>query len=775
MVVNKAFFGQIVASVRGADTLDAVAEHGGPTRQRQAQIEKGDPVVLTPAVLDQLDIAAGWPRATSEVLLTPPRPPAWDVSQRLYRLEHNALGLDDTGSAVAMPPVLAVANPAALIPVIARWYGPVLIDVPSGDPAERFLMAFNLRSHRIDQHRMRRTGVDEPYAAKPVAIDPFPLARDTRSAIKLLEGIEAFTHRTSPQTQARRSTMTLQRMAVTTLFVAMTAGNSRRSGLAVLSDLSADQPDPGLLNAWREFFETTQLSSGFEHFSTEAMKMFRPLLDLKDFHIDLGLGPGDDAGMLSVESRDDVEILNPHNLNDRILFYDSTICPFVPAVVDWAYAKKHLTPLLITATTDPFLVEPGSPPLLPNTSVILLTDAAELSYPHRRPLTCARLVQPRAGSAILMPAAGPVTTRSQTQRVWLDDTTDSVLSGPTQTGARTVADFPTARQHFGTFVTANVRHISGPGPDPSIVLTDDDGRQLVVEWVRSENAGDDADYAASILDLAGIGRKDIVRPKIGRTRTRGTILTRPPGPLNLALGTIKGSDGTHRVTIDLREQYRLGVIAGDRPAVTDMIATAAAMLCTQAPQSDLAVIGVTSGSPRPWVTLADLDHTVAFAGIGIGTRDDTAIARWFDTELLQLITRRDRLLQHAGARDVTEYRSGGGIMPTLLVIIDGLAVDTGAYTALAEVFDRLDELDIRVILCGHDPVPAAEMLASRHAENWLWLPSTFTAWLPGGPPERIPELIGLTATFDNSAPCALLRSGGIIDDFDPWLMGELSR
>lgn len=174
--------------------------------------------------------------------------------------------------------------------------------------------------------------------------------------------------------------------------------------------------------------------------------------------------------------------------------------------------------------------------------------------------------------------------------------------------------------------------------------------------------------------------------------------------------------------------------------------------------------------------LADQDHTIAFAGLGIGTRDEAAIARWFDAELRDLIIDRDHQLSQAGAHDVAGYRSAGGSMPTLVVIVDGLQTGAG-YWALANVLGRIDELDMKVIVCGQEPMPAVEMLTEPYGgfEKWAWSPGsparTFTATLPGASPDTVRQLIGLGATLDNPAdptpPRPLLRTNGVTP-FKPW-------
>jgi hypothetical protein len=778
MVVNKPYFGRIVNQARGPRTQDEIAELGGPTRQRQAHIEKGDPVVLTRAVLAQIDEAFGWAPFTSEAVLTPPRLPA-ALQHRSFSCKPNALGVDQSGASVPMPPVTAITGAGEiLVPLVERWAGPVLIDIRSGAPTEQFLQGWHDRSFNIDSRRLKRAGASDPFTAAPSAIDPFPSLRSTGAVMELLRRIEIFTSVNAPAPEPIRPHTTLKRMAVTTLFISMMATKPDRSGLSVLSDLAATTPDPELLKAWLEFFESTQLSSGFEELSTEAFEVFSPLLELRDFHIDLELvstGPG----TTRVQPHDDVEVLIPAHLNDFIIFYDSTVCPYLPVIVDWAYGsrKSEITPLLITSNSRPYLAK-GIPPALASSSVIILTDDAALDRP---PLTCARLVDLREGSAVLMPPAS-VSPRAAATRVWINDAADTVSMSrhisPYNylSAAEAYASFNTVSASFGPFATAVFRRVRGPEDSgPNLILTDDSGRRLVIDWVTSADPNQDDQYATELLYIAGFGSsKSQIHTLL--TDTPGyqpARLSRTPGPLVLPLGTACGDERHTTMSVDLRNQFSFGVIAGDGTAATEMISQAAVLMCQQAPRSDLAVIGVTAGSPRPWVPLADQAHTIAFAGLGIGTRDEAALARWFDTELGQLIIDRERQLSESGAHNATEYRDAGGVIPTLVVIIDGLQTETG-YRALTNALGRIDELDMKVIVCGQEPMPAVAMLTAPNGgfERWAWSPQrAFTVTLPGVARDTKRQLIGLGASFDNPAnptpPRPLLRTNAVTP-FKPW-------
>ncbi|MFV8055076.1 hypothetical protein [Mycobacterium sp. 48b] len=777
MPVNKPFFGRIVNQARGPRTQDEIVELGGPTRQRLAQIEKGDPVVLTPAVLAQIDAAFGWAPSTSETLLTPPRPPV-DMQHRAFPV--TGLGVDQSGASVPMPPVTAITGAGhILIPLAERWAGPVLIDVCSGELIEQFLQGWHDRSFNIDHRRLKRTGLSEPFTATASAIDPFPRWRTTTSVMQVLHQIEVFTNVNSPVPEPIRPTATLKRMAVTTLFVSMMATKTERSGLSVISDLASTTPDPELLKAWNEFFESTQLSSGFEKLSTDAFEVFSHLLELRDFHIDLELVSTGPATMC-VQPHDDVEILNPAHLNDFIIFYDSTVCPYLPVIVDCAYGarKSEITPLLITANPRPYLTT-GIPPVLPNSAVAILTENAAI---HRPPLACARLVDLREGSAVLIPPTTP--PNSAATRVWITDAADTVSMSHhispyhRLTAADAYASFTTVSTSFGPFTTAEFRRVHGPEDSgPNLILTDDSTRRLVIDWVTSANPNQDDEYASQLLYIAGFGSsKDEILTLLTDTPAEElTRLSRTPGQLVLPLGTMRGETNT-TMSVDLRNQFSFGVIAGDGTAATEMISQAAVMMCQGAPRSDLAVIGVTAGSPRPWVPLADQAHTIAFPGLGIGTRDEAAIARWFDTELSQLIIDRERQLSESGAHNATEYRDAGGVMPSLVVIIDGLQTETG-YRALTKALGRIDELDMKVIVCGQDPMTAVAMLTEPYGgfEKWAWSPGSparpFTATLPGASPDTVRQLIGLGATLDHPAdpttPRPLLRTKGVTP-FKPW-------
>lgn len=808
MVVNRALFGDIVSRARGTVTKDDVDERGGPPRQKLAQIEAGDPIDLTPALLSQIDTAFEWGRRTSEIVLSPVRPPQ-DLDWMLTRdrdefgltalQRRDGLGVDDDGNVVPLPPVLAAERWSLVMPVIARWRGPVLIDLgPESAKRDEELRRWLLRTGDIDRSRWRRTGMAGPADAAAIAIDPLPEIRDSDKAQKLLErirGIISARLAGVPRPDSRLvaldnaiRTRDVRDLTPTLLFMAAQAHDKGRDGLKVLSSLGSDHPDQALLDAWPEFHQKTGLSSRLERIDPAVSKLLKPLLTLRDYHVKLALQPPQQDGDVvegPLEVRNvstDIEVLCPSQLDRTVVFFDSDTCPFLPVFVDMAYKPRAGSPLLVTVDTDNERVS-ALGRLLPNSHVVaIMPDAAlhvsafpnrqsapqPISSPRRRVDSFARLVTPRPGLTVLVPSAQQSAKGAVSQRVWLSDTGESV-SNRHEAGSREATQrfFENWRNRFGVFDTAQLDNRDG---HPNLILTDDRGRRLCLWGLSLGHDGDGPAVAAEILDAADMGTTDAMRQITTRHHDWPVTVVRPAKPLALKFGQVIRSTRQYPA-VDLRSGH--GVIAGADEATMTVLSEALTLLRSQRSTGDVTLLGATPRAARPWARILGT-HNVGFAG---GLRDGAAAAAWLDTALGEEMWRRQGLLSAAQAADAAEYRAGGGNMPTLLVIVDGLDGHDDHWITTAAINDAVmcaDQLDIRILLTGTNPEPLRQHLQARivRARSESLPQFVYRLILEGADPATVPDDLDRAHIFgpNSTRPAGYLWYPGASDPlkFEPW-------
>jgi len=808
MVVNRALFGDIVSRARGTLTKDDVDERGGPPRQKLAQIEAGDPIDLTPGLLSQIDTAFGWGRRTSEIVLSPVRPPQ-DLEWLLTRdrdefglaalQRRDGLGVDDDGNVVPLPPVLAAERWSLVMPVIARWRGPVLIDLgPESAGRDEELRRWLLRSGDVDRARWRRTGMAGPVDAAAIAIDPLPEIRDSDKAQRLLERIRgiisarrAGVRWPSPGLVALDDairTRDVRDLTPTLLFMAAQAHGKGRDGLKVLSSLGSNARDMALLDAWPAFHHKTGLSSRFEHIDPAVSKLLKPLLTLRDYHVKLALRPPQQDGDVvegPLEVRNvstDVEVLLPSQLDRTVVFFDSDTCPFLPVFIDMAYKPRAASPLLVTVDADNERVS-ALGRLLPNSHVVAITPDAALhvsafpdrraelqptSNPERRADSFARLVTPRPGLTVLVPSAQQSAKGAVSQRVWLSATGESVSNRhEADTREATQRFYQSWRDRFGVFDTAQLDNRDG---HPNLILTDDRGRRMCLWGLSLGHDGDGPAVAAEILDAAGMGTTDAMRQITTRPHDWPVTVVRPTKPLALTFGQANRSTRKYPA-VDLRAGH--GVLAGSDEATMTVLTEALILLRSRRSVNDVAVLGVTQRAARPWARIFGA-HSVGFAG---GLRDGAAAAAWLDTALGEEMWRRQGLLAAAQAADAAEYRAGGGRMPTLLVIVDGLDGDDDHWITTAALNDAVmcaDQLDIRILLTGANPEPVRQHLQSHivRARSESLPQFVFRLVLEGADPATVPGDIDRAHIFgpNSTWPAGFLWYPGADDalQFEPW-------
>lgn len=339
MVVNTVQMGQFARAARGDRSQDEIDGLGGPPRQRQALIERGDSIDLSPAVLKQLDTAYGWAAGTAESLLPHPEPPATPQT-----LPFTALGVDVSGAPVELPARLETYSARALMPVIQNWRGPVLI-APSSRTWEEETPRWPVDLGVFDQQRLRRAGIGVPTDAKPIAIDPLSQLRRYDDAITLFRRLHgAGSHLFDLDSHE------LRLAAFTLLYI---VADARRVGCDAVTALSRfaeehQHPDRESRGRWLEFYGSSGLSSRFMTPLRHLPSLFQGLTGLQDFHVDVALPATVSENSLTLERTETLAPTPASELDGSIVVYDSDLCPELPVLIDWARKNPAYPPLVIT-------------------------------------------------------------------------------------------------------------------------------------------------------------------------------------------------------------------------------------------------------------------------------------------------------------------------------------------------------------------------------------------------------------------------------------------
>lgn len=737
MALNNAAFGELVCESRGGSSQEQIAALGGPPRQRLSQIEWGDPVELTAGVTSQLDTAFRWGAGTSELRLTPVRRPV-DFPVMLEAVARaGALGctLDEL---VPLPPVLAVDEAIRMLPLAARWPGPVLIDVGGETESDRdeSLQKWIERAGTIDRERLRRVGLDGPADAEPVAVDPFGDIRSSRDAATLLERIEMFSAAAADRLIETRPRRDYRDGAATVLFIAAEAARLGCDGLSVLSGLVPRSLNMDLQSAWHSFHESTGLSNLRNHIDRGVVELLSSLLALKDFHTNIVLPEdgGQPPGTVVVDEH--VRVVTPASLENAVVFYDAKMCPFLPVLFDHAFAGKRLSPLVIASNRCPSL-RAIAPLAIPNSHLVAESERFEGAS---RAVSGAALVDYVAGSAVLVhDARGDVAS----QRIWFADALESVSNRYARDRSSTdqvVKYFRDRRSEFGTFDTVTLVNPESRDATPTMILTDENSKKLVLHWLSLGRQGSEgAAAAATILVEAGFGTEAQMEKLTEHQHVWPVTIARPTRPHQLKLGTDLGGA---EVTIDLGRGHV--VVAGDAEVTTATLTAAIKTMREELPESDIVVLGATTRAPRPWAGVVG-ERAVGFVAPGIGARDEAAVLRSLCAELTAEMRQRLLTLNYAGMLTVSQYRAQGGVMPRLLLVIDGVDGPDEHWfkaTDLIDAADMADRLDIRFLLSGTNPVPLMKWLDMR-ADYYDELPRFASkAALYGADPDAAVELIG---------------------------------
>ena len=499
MATNNVAFGELVRGARGPASQDDIDNRGGPPRQRQAGIERGDPIDLSPAVLAQLDTAFRWPPQTAAALLSDPRRP---LSVVVNHVSPDALGVDAAGNEIPVPAAVAAASFAAVVPLVQRWSGPVVID-ESVAGAHDWLAAASADSQRA----LYRVGVDEPAAGEAIAIDPIGMLHRFSHALTLASTV------TTGQCEGRPPRAELYHQALTMLFIASRAASTGVSGLEALQEFrlgDSVERSP----EWRSFLRASGLSGRYRRPYEDLPELFDGLFELRDRHIDVQLKQSG-AGPLVLETVSSPRVVEANALGDNtIVVYDASVDIDVAAIVDWAYSCQPNTPLLVVDRSR----WESRPPRLPRHSRLIMIDPRtrhdDTADQHQRVIThhklrcVAELIefpQPGTGSAVLLPATELDGTCAPATRVWLTAPRITSNHGMSQTATEAVTFFHQQRSHFGDFVAARLHPVNDVASPAPLALVDDQGDELQMWGLACGFNGSGPESMAEILAEAGFG------------------------------------------------------------------------------------------------------------------------------------------------------------------------------------------------------------------------------------------------------------------------------
>lgn len=681
MVLNTSRFGRIARAARGARTQDEIDVAGGPPRQRQAVIERGDPVDLSPTVLAQLDTAYGWPPGTVELLLTRQAPPL-HLYQRLAHLSPTALGVDPSGREITLPPVLATTSASQLLPLVHRWPGPVLIDHRIDIPLDDQLPATG--GH--DGKQVHRTGCTNPETATAIAIDPISVIGSYRNAVQLLTVMDHF-RAGDPPNRAR---------ALTLLFL---AAETRRTGdgLAALTEFAetSQYPTPESHQRWLDFYHASNFSSRMLNPYNELPSDFESILALRDSHLDVALVEQPD-GALRPAPHANPTVVPITDLDNMIVTYNSSTCPALPALLDWAYQGHTTAPLLIVE--GPYHSSHWQKLGLTNSHLIIVDDAADLDSPKDTAPGCARLTHAtdHEPAVLVPPRDRPNDNIIQLTRIWLP-TAGTIVSHRVRESGDGIAFYRRSRDKFSDFQIANIlRENHAPG----LVLIDSDGNELHFWELPSGYQGSGPDEMATILTEAGFGTKHSM------DKLTGPYLTTWPRTVYRPIPNLRLKTDNAEPAIELAPNSHVFIGGADTVSRTTTVTTMLTKLCTEHTPNELNLLAVTTTQPVKWAAFTDNPHTLTIARPLTEAHKSVDILRWFTSTLNDEIQRRSQLLSAAQVADFREFsRLGYGNCPKLLVVIN--EVPEAITPSHRELITRVKGLDIHYIFVIDEALSAA--------------------------------------------------------------------
>lgn len=738
MVFNTLEFGRVARSARGDLSQDDITARGGPPRQRQAPIERGDRVELSDTVLAQLDMGYAWAPDTARALLVPPPRPE-GFSEQFSALSANALGLDQDGEDVTLPDLLITRCARDLLPIITRWPGPVLIGIGHDGTARRdpdSLAALienwdvwtdDALDYRRHAHYLR-AGLHSPAAASAIALDPIVAVHSFRQVVDLFLSLAKVQTPVGHETRA-----TLERQAFTLLFV---ASEARRRGLGAglnaLDDLVGflrQEPSHGLdqlmgnggwdvQSDWEAFRSQAGLSSRFEKPDAGLVAVFDGLNAIRDFHVDATLVDPWPEGLVNFDDDHDPDravrpagqpaIRDITELDGAILFYNASLCPELPVIVDWAYRGLPHPPLVISDFHD---TTSG----LSSSKFIMVDNSAELDTEIAKAPRCSRLVQTDSfGRAIFVPARSASGPSQSARHVWLarngritSNRHDGAFRLTSAVAANQVVDFYRAHKaSLGPVLSARHNRFASNGP--LLTLVDSTGHQMRL-WGPPDftERGQEPGLApvvtpmrmamVSILEDAGFGS---VEELLDETHAADRRIFRSNPDLVLPFG-VDRSGAERQLVIVNASQFTLGLCLSDDEGARELVVAAILGLCNERPTHEvrvLTLIGENLSTDSPWTSVTRQPHLLAHFSPAKPADLDTVLEK-FDATLQQEIDAREAVPRQPGISGMPARRQP---LPHLLVAIDGFADVERLLRSPAFCYavQHGKTLGIHLVLCG---------------------------------------------------------------------------
>ncbi|WP_186275176.1 hypothetical protein [Mycobacterium kubicae] len=379
-MLNSVPFGKAIRDHRGQRTQVEIANLGGPYRQLQARIERGELFDLADAVLEKYDRAFGWAPGTSATILHGTQE-NWATVQpnRVTRgaLGHNAA----TGEVIDFPPHLRTTlAPERLIDAISGWHGLAVVDTQVLD----LPTALSGRRETPGTDRLvsqwsttspgrRAVSVGRHFkSTERVAIDPIPMMTNSLEACWLIDAVNGVHATVRIRDQ--------QQVAFTMLFLAAQLPNpahTTRALLAVEAPLLG--PEDPLFRpfslSWDDFMPDNYPMLFTDPAFDIAANLLSGLRAARDHSRQITIDPSDRNRPLG-ERRGPVfevaTVLPAQSISaGTLLLHDADISPELPAVMNWAATE----PLMIV-TRQPTWKMPDKASTYANAYVIEVVSLA---------------------------------------------------------------------------------------------------------------------------------------------------------------------------------------------------------------------------------------------------------------------------------------------------------------------------------------------------------------------------------------------------------------
>ncbi|WP_342314761.1 hypothetical protein LIX17_25250 (plasmid) [Mycobacterium avium subsp. hominissuis] len=352
---NTPAFGKAVREQRGDRTQTEIANLGGPYRQLQGRIEKGDHIEVPDKALRQFDVAFGWAPGTAATILRGSQKGL--VAAPPPRIAVGALGYDaETGQAVEFPARLRTTlAPGDLVDAICSWPGIVVADTQVFDSPDR--SALRGLPGRLPEWVLKSeigptgqrlasqwgAGADDRVALTvgvqcagidSVAIDPIPGMTNSEQASRLIAAVRDI--RPDSTSVAGREL----EISHTLLQLACQRPHPERHRRALLTverpflrtdDVLYEPLSP----SWKEFLDQAETTLPMEYAAPSVAALLSGLTTARDNSIDIILDKSTTPARIA--KREVPTVIFPQDLSaGTLLLHDAEVSPELPAVVTWA-------------------------------------------------------------------------------------------------------------------------------------------------------------------------------------------------------------------------------------------------------------------------------------------------------------------------------------------------------------------------------------------------------------------------------------------------------